>query len=35
MVQVEALVGRYSAMGDDAFYPIYAKIDNVIQKALQ
>jgi len=34
MVQLRALVGRYSVMDDAAFYPIYSEIDNVIQVAL-
>ncbi len=34
MVQVRALVGRYSVLDDAAFYPIFSEIDNVIQVAL-
>lgn len=34
MVQLRALVGRYSPLDDSAFYPIIAAIDNVIQAAL-
>lgn len=32
MTQVRAMIGRYSKLEDDAFYPIMAKIDNVIQR---
>ena len=35
ITQVEALVGRYSPLDDEAFYPIMARIDNVIQKAIE
>ena len=32
--QLRALVGRYSKLGDNAFYRIYLKIDNVVKAAL-
>lgn len=35
ITQIEALVGRYSPLDDEAFYPIMARIDNVIQKAIE
>ena len=35
MVQLRALVGRYSPLDDRAFYPIIAEIDNVIQAAVK
>ena len=35
MVQIRALVGRYSPLDDRAFYPIIAEIDNVIEVARQ
>ena len=31
LTQLRALVGRYSSLDDNAFYPILAEIDNVIQ----
>ena len=34
MTQVKALVGRYSRLGDEAFYHIYLEIDEVFKKAL-
>ncbi len=34
MTQVRALIGRYSSMDDNAFYPLISKIDNVIQIAI-
>ena len=34
MTQVRALVGRYSKLGDDAFYHIYLAIDNVFDAAM-
>lgn len=34
MTQVKAVIGRYTPMGDDAFYPIYLENDNVVQRAL-
>ena len=33
LTQLRALVGRYSSLDDNAFYPILAEIDNVIQTA--
>ena len=35
MTQVKAVIGRYTPMDDDAFYPIYLKNDNVVQRALE
>ena len=32
MTQVKAVIGRYTPMGDDAFYPIYLENDNVVQR---
>ncbi len=34
MVQIKALVGRYSKVGEEAFYRFYVGIDNTLQKAL-
>ena len=34
MTQVRALVGRYSKLGDDAFYHIYLAVDNVFDAAM-
>ncbi len=34
ITQLRALVGRYTAMDDDAFYPIYLTTDNVVKRAL-
>lgn len=34
MTQVRALVGRYSAMGDNAFYHVYLDIDDTFKAAL-
>jgi len=34
MTQVRAVTGRYSSLDDNAFYPIYSEIDNVIQAAV-
>jgi len=34
MTQVRALVGRYSKLGDDAFYHLYLDVDNVFQAAI-
>lgn len=31
MTQIRAMMGRYSKLEDEAFYPIFAEIDNVIQ----
>lgn len=35
MTQVRAITGRYSSLDDNAFYPIYSEIDNVIQAAVR
>ena len=35
LTQLRALVGRYSTLDDNAFYPILAEIDNVIQAAVR
>ncbi|HIT48402.1 MAG TPA: S41 family peptidase, partial [Candidatus Coprenecus stercoripullorum] len=35
LTQLRALVGRYSTLDDNAFYPILADIDNVIQAAVR
>lgn len=35
MPQVNALVGRYSKLGEDAFYHLYLDIDDVFLRALQ
>lgn len=35
MTQVRAITGRYSSLDDNAFYPIYSEIDNVIQAAVK
>lgn len=35
MTQVRALVGRYSKLGDQAFYHIYLDIDDTVNKALE
>jgi len=35
MPQVNALVGRYSKLGEDAFYQLYLDVDNAIKAALQ
>lgn len=34
MPQVKGLVGRYSKLGEEAFYRFYLPIDDTIQKAL-
>lgn len=34
MTQIRAMVGRYSKLEDEAFYPIIAEIDNVIQRVI-
>lgn len=34
ITQIKALIGRYTPLGDDAFYMIYKDIDNDIQAAL-
>lgn len=33
IIQLKALIGRYSQLDDNAYYPIIAEIDNVIQAA--
>ena len=35
LLQIRAMVGRYSVLDDAAFYPIIAPLDNVIQKVLE
>lgn len=35
MTQVKAVIGRYTPMDDNAFYPIYLKNDNVIKRVLE
>lgn len=35
ITQVRALVGRYSKLGDDAFYHIYLDVDNVFEEAMK
>ncbi len=35
MVQIKALVGRYSKIGEEAFYRFYVGIDKTLQKALE
>ena len=35
LTRLRALVGRYSSLDDNAFYPILAEIDNVIQAAAE
>lgn len=35
MTQVRALVGRYSKLGENAFYHLYLDIDNVVEEALK
>ena len=34
LVQVRALIGRNTPMNDEAFYPIYLSIDNVVEAAM-
>lgn len=34
LTQVKAIIGRYTPMEDEAFYPIYLTIDNTVQRAL-
>lgn len=34
LAQVRALVGRYSRLGDNAFYHLYLPVDNVFQKSI-
>ncbi len=33
--QINALVGRYSKLGDDAFYHLYLGIDTTFEEALK
>ena len=35
LTQVKALIGRYTAMGDEAFYPIWINIDSTVQAAIE
>ena len=35
MIQIRALIARYTPMGDEAFYPIYHQIDNLILTAVK
>ncbi len=35
MAQIRALVGRYSKLGDNAFYHLYLKVDRVFEKAME
>ena len=35
MIQIKALIARYTPMGDEAFYPIYHKTDNLILTAVK
>ncbi len=35
ITQVSAIIGRYTPMDDDAFYPIYLKVDKTVQRALE
>ena len=34
MTQIRALVGRYSKLGENAYFHIYMDIDDCLQKAL-
>lgn len=34
LTQVKALIGRYTALNDDAFYPIFLTIDNVVKEVM-
>lgn len=34
LTQVKALIGRYTAMGDEGFYPIWINIDSTVQAAI-
>ena len=34
MPQLRALVGRYSKLGDNAFYRMYLEIDDVVKAAM-
>ena len=35
LVQLRALIGRNTPMNDDAFYPIYLTLDNVLEAAMK
>ena len=35
LTQVRALVGRNTPMNDEAFYPIYLRIDNVMDAVMK
>lgn len=35
MIQIRALIARYTPMDEKGFYPIFLTIDNVVQKALE
>ena len=35
ITQLKAMIGRYSPLDDDAFYPIIADVDNVMQKVIE
>jgi len=35
LIQIKALIGRYSPLDDEAFYPIMAQIDNVMKTAIE
>ena len=35
MTQVRALVGRYSQLGDNAFYHLYLQTDEVFKAAME
>ena len=33
--QLRALIGRYSKLGDNAFYKMYLKVDDTLKKAIE
>jgi len=35
MPQINGLVGRFSKVGEEAFYRFYIPIDDIIQKAIE
>ncbi len=35
MTQIKALVGRYSQLGDNAFYHLYLSIDDTFKAAIE
>ena len=35
LTQIRAIIGRYTPMDDEAFYPIYLTIDKTVQRALE